>query len=278
MDVIEQETGRRNSKKKVNGGIGRFRYILRSVTIAVYSILLSIFAIIISCLMFPDSSTHIQFLTFLLITLGYFTIVPLLYPLEKKFYMHPITEEQHVSLLNKKFIHYTDYLHKEEVEQAKQTGIIRLIANGSVRSNYNFRNKDALKKFVWFHPSREDDHNEPEFDSFCTAHLTESTPRDYKLIVDPKYIDRSRIYIRDSDGAIAIEGDYIGKAIVIEDFNWYNDKIYFWRSLRLSPLAWGLFFFLFFKDLYGQYMQIKASKKEKEEKYRDEGKKKCRSL
>ncbi|KAF6620545.1 hypothetical protein HFE03_07790 [Paenibacillus sp. EKM102P] len=253
------EMTQRKVRKKLRGKIGRIRHALQLVTILFYTLILLILALLISIWIEGIIPGLPSIISVIIPYIGYFVLVPLLYPLKSRYYIRRIIKEEYEKLNGRNLIHYTDHLFPYEIEEAERTGIIRLIANSSARSNYNFKFSDATKKFVWFHPSRTDENKEPKFNSFWYSHYSESDPRDYKIIVNPMNVDMNRIFIRPIDGAIVIEDDYTGEANIEKTFNWYNSKIYFWRSLCVSPITFGLVMFIGIKQLMGSIIDRKRA-------------------
>jgi hypothetical protein len=253
------EVAQRKVRKKLRGKIGRIRYLIQMFTIMFYTLVLIFLALLLSIWIDVAIPGLPGTISFIILLFGYFILVPLFYPLKSLYYIRPITKEEYERLSGRNLIHYTDYLLPSEIEEAERTGRIRLIANDSARSNYNFKFSDATKKFVWFHPSRLDENKEPKFNSFWYSHFGESDPRDYKIIINPMNVDMDRIFIRPIDGAIVIEDDYTGEANIEKTFNWYNDKLYFWRSLWVSPITFGLVMFIGIKQLMGSVIDRKRA-------------------
>ncbi|MEF3308078.1 hypothetical protein PV433_04090 [Paenibacillus sp. GYB004] len=159
--------------------------------------------------------------------------------------MRPITHKEYEIYSGRNLVHFTDYLSKEDVKHFHYTNSIHLIANGSKKSNYSMNFADRSKKFVWFHLSDKDGSDEPHFNSFWFTHFTESSPRMYKLILPVTTFSKDRLYIRPSDKAIAVEGDYVGQIRLMTSFPWYNKKIYFKKALHFSfkdSFVFGLYY------------------------------------
>jgi hypothetical protein len=72
--------------------------------------------------------------------------------------------------------------------------------------------------------------------------------------VNPKNINQTNIYIRPSDNAILLKGDFYGECGLKEHFNWYNDKIYFWKIAKesLSLTTFNIVLYFSFRQIVEQ--------------------------
>lgn len=170
--------------------------------------------------------------------------------------VRPITDTEYQTYYTRTLIHYTDYLSSEDYDNYKKTGLVNLIGNASIVSNYAMMPENRAHKYVWFHISKVNDPCEPVFDSFWNSHGGESTPRDFKVTIPFTQLPKEKIMIRPDSKAILIQGDYNGPATITTTFPWYNQKVYWFRTLYVS-----------FNDsicfLYFNWVKIKLELQEK---------------
>ncbi|MEK5183179.1 hypothetical protein [Paenibacillus sp. FSL P4-0288] len=255
----------RKSKEKIRGSLGFFRSTLNLVShfFMLYTQILIIVLVEgkISFFLIENVFTalYVTIIAVLITLLVLYWIYPKYQMNNKRYYTRPLTDTEYQSYQSRSLIHYTDYLSSQDYENYKQTGFINLTGNDSILSNYAMQPQDRNQKFIWFHLSRHDDLTEPLFDSFWNSHGAESTPRDYKVILPFNHFSKEQMMIRPDFQAIVIKGDYHGPAKVITTFPWYNQKVYWFRTLFFS-LNESLCFIFF------SIIKIKLQKQEKRSK------------
>lgn len=177
------------------------------------------------------------------------------------YYIRKIQDDEWEQILTRKIIHYTNYIADEEYKRFLTTGIISL--NGSIKaeSNYVMKIKDKRKPHVWFHVEDPLNPGEPDLKSFLFSHMHESTPRKYKVIIEPKELNKTNIFIRPSNGNNIYAGNLAVKAQIETTFNWYNEKLYLksiiWPSI-ISSITISTYL-CSFHQLLGKFMDKLAS-------------------
>ncbi|MCM3032917.1 MULTISPECIES: hypothetical protein [Bacilli] len=180
---------------------------------------------------------------------------------KNKYYAYRITKAEYEKLKEKKLIHYTNKINEQEFELYKQTGMIKLSAGISAKSNYIMKFKEKRNAFIWFH--KEEICNEPGLHSFLFNHLHELQPRKYKVIIEPAHINKERILVRPDNQNIIIEDDLYIKATVETDFKWCNDKFYFKEIFFPTLYATRYVIYPKFHQLYGELKDKREVKKKK---------------
>lgn len=158
--------------------------------------------------------------SFLITWTLFFIFVELIFRISGKYYIRPISDQEYSELLCRKLIRYTNEITLLE------NNIVQLEGKISAEKNYVMRFKDKLGRYIWFHQEKEISTNEPDIESFLFSHGPEKRPRKYKVIINPIKLKRKNIYIRPKNKNIIYKGNLDIEAIVIESFNFYNDKVY----------------------------------------------------
>jgi hypothetical protein len=244
--ALPQKRGR---KKKLHGRIGHTRAALMGAMYIANGLFFIVLGFTASILLGSairlaglEMSAAAQSLAFLLCLATIFALGTWRLLKGGSYFARELTDEQYTRLQAFNLIHYTDYLGEQDLQTVQENRQVRLYGNGSLESNYSLRGADRYEKFVWFHPSNGPSSKEPDFDSFWFSHMGETSPRAYKLIIPFSSLTRNDLLVRPYDGAILLRGDYSGMAVVETQFEWYNDRVYVLRSMRVKLLDFfGLF-------------------------------------
>lgn len=169
------------------------------------------------------------------------------YLISSKFYVKSINLDEPI-LKNKKLIHYSNRISKDEYEEYQRTGKIRIFGHSSAKSSYMMRFKDKRKPVIWFHLSKSLDDIEPDFLSFINTHFFEEKRR-YKVVVEIADIEKEGLFINPKNNNIIVVGDLYVPATVKEDFKWFDDRLYLNEILYIS-------FFGPFLDIHRAYHQM----------------------
>jgi len=138
---------------------------------------------------------------------------------DRSYYIRKLKEEEYKDLLSRKLIHYSNRKYKFDIETKE---IVMEGNNGKV-SNYSMKLSETGDSWLWFHQS-EGEGEEPIIKSFNFTHSYEEK-RKYKIVVDPKELDKDKTFIRDIDKCIIYkDNEYKGRAEEYTEFNWYSGR------------------------------------------------------
>ncbi|QEH68628.1 hypothetical protein [Cellulosilyticum sp. WCF-2] len=154
---------------------------------------------------------------FVLVVILINVIVTGYYLITGKLYVRKLTDDEYDKLMDIQLIHYTNY-----IEGNSETGYI-IQGNDSARANYSMKFNMAKGYFIWFHKSKNYT-CEPEMKSFNFSHSAEKK-RKYKIIINPRELERDRLFIRGIDNSIVYKDQELCVKNIEEDFVWYSNKV-----------------------------------------------------
>lgn len=257
--------------KKITGLVGWMRHLISVFIACIYTLFISIALLNIAtniAMKFANSSINpiltftisyiVTFILLVVLLSIFFHLLGILFGFKKNdFFIRTLSTNEYNYLLNHKLIHYTNFLSDDSISEYKSKNKLKITGNSSAKSNYSMHWNEAKERYVWFHQS-ENLNDEPSLDSFFFSHGTEGIPRKYKIIINPRDIDKTNLYIRPCDNAIILKGDFYGECELNESFNWYNDKIYFWKVLKdnLSLTNFNIIFYFGFRQIIGNMRDL----------------------
>lgn len=209
---------------KENGRMGNIRGNIMSA-IVVSSFLLMILPIIISVILGNYYLAEILFILVFTSTLLLF-ICNIFYAVIRKIYkkrygFRLINNDEWEKFEHRNLIHYSNVVTVDEGET-----VVFIPAHVRPTVNHLLPKKYRKQGFVWFHLADESDSEEPNLNSYLSAHFLEGNPRKQKVVMKLANLPKSKIYLHVNSGFILVEGDVLAKAKVYYNFKWYNENIY----------------------------------------------------
>lgn len=154
----------------------------------------------------------------MLLLIGFYVLIR-----NDKYYVRPIKKDEIQKVTSKKLITYSNSLHGYNEE----SGTIKFSSKQSYKANYRIQKKYRNKGYTWFHVESDEYPNEPSIHRFFDTHYCENK-RKYKIIIngaDVVDLNNTVLYCPVNDYYV-ISDEFEVKATVIEEFNWYDDKLY----------------------------------------------------
>lgn len=168
-----------------------------------------------------------------------------------------LTLDEWNTLGERNLIHYSHILDNQ-IGNHK----IYLPAHVSPVANFRLPKKFRKEGFIWFHLSDVNNEKEPELKSFLGAHAFEGNPRNQKVIIKLNSISHDRIYIEKNTNFILVKGDLNITGDIIENFEWYNKKIYLACIAKGSLKGIIILFYSVFIKFRAEFEEKKLKRKE----------------